>query len=381
MISHEEFALRRNKVLSYLAELSANDNKAYKAVFRSGERKIFSNDVHYTFRADSNFYYLTGFKEPNAIAVLDPNAENPFALYVEPQDPEYEIWEGYRAGLEGAIRDYQADIAYEADDYDENLEPDSNKASSKTKDINSFVHSLRSIKSAAELDLMRKSAAIAIQAHQVAHDIITPGIYEYEVEAALLAVFRSQGASGWSYPPIVAAGVNSCILHYTENSKRIDSDDLILIDAGCEWEYYASDITRVHHASDHMSKEQQDIYDIVLAANKQAITSVKPGNSLADTHRVASAIIAEGLHNLGYIKDKNNPEQLKEFYMHGTGHSLGIDVHDVGVDKKSTKYVPGMVCTVEPAIYIRNKKIGIRIEDDVVVNKDGCEVITSNLEK
>jgi Xaa-Pro aminopeptidase len=372
MISKEEFKARRDKVLSYLAELSRNDKQQYKAVLHSGQQKLFSNDVNYPFRADSNFYYLTGFCEPNAIAVLDPSSSHPFALYVAAKDPEHEIWEGYRAGLEGAIRDYQADIAYEFDDY---------KEPKAIKDISAFIHSLRSIKSAAELDLMRKSAAIAVQAHQVAHDLITPGIYEYEVEAALLAVFRSQGASGWSYPPIVASGANSCILHYINNDKRIDSDDLILIDAGCEFEYYASDITRVHHASDQMSKQQQDIYDVVLEANKQAIASVKPGQSLANTHQIATNIIAEGLFDLRYIKDKNNTEQIKEFYMHSTGHSLGIDVHDLGVDKKTTKYIPGMVCTIEPAIYIKDKQIGIRIEDDVIVTKDACEVITANLEK
>lgn len=371
MIKHEEFKTRRTKVLKYLEEISSTQK--YRAIFKSGEQKIFSNDVHYPFRANSDFYYLTGFKEPNAIAVLDPFSEHPFSLYVEAKDPQHEIWEGYRAGLEGAIQDYKADIAYEIDDF---------KADeTRDKNISDLVHALRSVKSDFELDLMRKSAAIAIQAHKVAKEIITPGIYEYEVEAALLAVFRSQGASGWSYPPIVASGANSCILHYTENNKRIGLDDLILIDAGCEFEYYASDITRVHHASQQMSKEQKDLYEIVLAANKAAIKTVKPGNTLLDTHKTASQIIADGLHELRYIKDRHDPEELKKFYMHGTGHSLGIDVHDVGIDKKTTKYIPGMVCTIEPGIYIKDKEIGIRIEDDVAVTNTGFEVLTANLEK
>ncbi len=170
-------------------------------------------------------------------------------------------------------------------------------------------------------------------------------------------------------------------MHYIKNDKIIAKDDLILIDAGAEYNYYASDITRVHAASGTMSRQQQDIYDLVVEAQRQAIASIKPGSSLLETHDVASVVIGEGLANLGYIKDKNDPEQIKKYYMHSTGHSLGIDVHDVGVDKKTTKYVPGMVCTVEPGIYIKDKKIGVRIEDDIVVTNTGSENLSAGMEK
>lgn len=381
MISKEEFKQRREKVLNYLRDCSDCDGKKYKAVFNSGEQKTFANDVKYPFRVDSDFYYLTGFTEPDSICVLDPFSDNPFQLYVQDIDPLHAIWEGHREGLEGAKKNFHADASYESDDFNDRQEPDTNKNSSETKDALGFVHTLRTVKSKAELDLMRKSAAIAVQAHRVAKEIITPGIYEYEVEAALNQVFRSKGGSGWAYPAIVASGKNSCVLHYTDNNKIIEKNDLILIDAGCEYEYYASDITRVHHASDSMSQEQKDIYDLVLASQKAAIETVKPGSSFIETHDAAAKVIAEGLQDLGYIKDKNNIEEVKKYFMHGTGHSIGMDVHDCGIENKTHKYVPGMVTTVEPGIYIAEKNIGVRIEDDIVVTKDSYENLTADLVK
>ncbi len=380
MITPTEFKTRRQKVLDYLKAKSDSDGKAYKSVLKSGSEKIFSNDVHYPFRVDSDFYYLTGFREPDAICVLDPHADNPFTLYVQPVDPKHEIWDGPREGVLGAKKNFQADAAYEYDEFEDPVSQ-SPSHSGTTFDALGFIHSLRSIKSAAEIQVMRRSAQIAIQAHRVAKEMITPGIYEYELEAALNQVFRSQGGNGWAYPSIVASGENSCILHYIKNNKIIEKNDLILIDAGAEFEYYASDITRVHAASGTMTSEQQDIYDLVVEAQRQAIASIKPGSSLMETHEVAVEVITNGLVELKYIRDRKDPEQLKKYYMHSTGHSLGIDVHDVGVDKKTTKYVPGMVCTVEPGIYIRDKKIGVRIEDDVVVTNNGCENLTEALEK
>lgn len=372
MISPGEFKSRRNKVLDYLKDLSQKDKKQYKAVFKSGALKVFANDVRYPFRADSDFYYLTGFTEPDAICVLDPAANNPFSLYVQPIDPKHEIWDGPRTGIEGAKSIYQADAAYDCHEYKDNGD---------IKDLLEFVHSLRTIKSEAELALMRKAAAVAIQGHRVAKEILTPGIYEYELEAVLNQVFRSQGGNGWAYPSIVAAGENSCILHYINNNKVIAKDDLVLIDAGAEYEYYASDITRVHAASGTMNQEQKDIYDLVIEAQKEAIKTIKPGGSFPETHATAMKVIGEGLADLGYIKDKNDQEQIKKYYMHSTGHSLGIDVHDPGIDKKTTKYIPGMVTTVEPGIYIRDKKIGVRIEDDILVTKDYNENLTEAMDK
>lgn len=380
MISKEEFASRRKKVLEYLKDLSQKQGKNLKAVFKSGRQKTFSNDVHYPFRVNSDFYYLTGFTEADSVCVLDPHADRPFTLYVQPMDPMYTIWEGHREGLKGALENFNADAAYEADDFNDTTYPNSNKKASQTHDITDFVHSLRSVKSEAEISVMRKAAAISVQAHRVIKDEIFPGAFEYEVEAKINHVFRSQGASGWAYPAIVAAGADTCVLHYTTNHKQIQKGDLVLVDAGCEYQYYASDITRTFSAGE-MSQEQQDVYDIVLAAQKAAIDSVKPGNSFQDTHDITCKIIGEGLAELKYIKDKNDPAQIKQYYMHGTGHSLGIDVHDVGIDKKSTKYVPGMVTTIEPGIYIREKAIGIRIEDDVLVTNNAFDVLTEGLEK
>ncbi|MCE2929753.1 MAG: aminopeptidase P family protein [Candidatus Caenarcaniphilales bacterium] len=381
MISKNEFKERRNKVLNFLADLSKEEKVNYKAVLKSGSQKTFANDVKYPFRVDSDFYYLTGFAEPDSVLVLDPHASNPYQLYVQAHDPLHAIWEGHREGLEGAKKNFDCDAAYDVDDFNEEKEPNTNKKSSSTKDVLDFVHSLRTIKSNAEIALMKKSAQISIQAHRVAQEICTTGIYEYELEAVLCQVFRSQGASGWAYPPIVASGANTCILHYTENNQIIKAGDLVLIDAGSEYQYYASDITRVFAADGKMTSEQKDVYDVVLQSQLAAIESVKAGGSFAQTHDLTTAIIAEGLKNLGYIKDKNNPEEIKKYYMHGTGHSLGMDVHDCGVDKKTSVYIPGMVTTIEPGIYIRDKNIGIRIEDDVLVTKDGYEVLTQELAK
>lgn len=374
-ITKEEFAKRRTKVLHYLENLNelpdGSKPASKKIIIHSGKEKTFSNDVHYPFRADSDFYYLTGFTEPDSALVLDAESETPFSLYVRPKDSSREIWDGPRAGLDGAK-------AYGADKVHEIKDVPSDEGFICVKE---FIHSLRSIKSEAEIELMRKSNDIAIQAHRMIHETMTPGIFEYEVEATLNHVFRSQGASGWSYPAIVASGANSCILHYINNSKQIANDDVVLVDAGCEYQYYASDITRVYPASGSFTQQQQDVYDVVLEAQNRAIKSVKPGTSFKDTHEIACATIADGLHNLGYIKDPQNHEELKKYYMHGTGHSLGIDVHDCGVDKLSSKYVPGMVTTIEPGAYIADLGIGVRIENNVLVTKDGHEDLTAALER
>lgn len=376
MISKEEFKQRREKVLSFLEEISKRDNKSYKYAVKSGEQKNFSNDVNYPFRVDSDFYYLTGFKESNAIAVLDPSSDNPYSMFTEAVDPHHTIWEGHREGLEGVVQNFDVQKAFDTDEYREENFPNH-----KEQDLRKFVHSLRSIKSEAEIKLMQKSADIAVQAHRMAKEIITPGIYEYEVEAKLNEVFRAKGATGWAYPGIVAAGTNSCILHYITNNEKIGKNDLILIDAGAEYEMYASDITRVHAASGEFSKEQQDVYDVVLAAQEKAIELMKPGNSFQEVNDIVTITIGDGLQNLGYIKDKNDPKQIKKYYMHSAGHSLGIDVHDVGVDRKTTKYIPGMVSTIEPGIYIKDKKIGVRIEDDILITKDGNKNLTEALAK
>ncbi len=376
MISKEEFKSRREKVLTFLSALSDRDKAQYKYVIRSGEQKNFSNDVFYPFRVDSDFYYLTGFKEANAVSVLDPNSDNPFTMFVEDIDPNHTIWEGHREGIAGAIKNFEADAAFDIDSYKE-----SKLDEKKQTELTNFVHSLRSIKSEAEIALMQKSADIAVQAHRMAKEIISPGIYEYEVEAKLNEVFRAKGSSGWAYPAIVASGKNSCVLHYTQNNEKIKKDDLILIDAGAQYEMYASDITRVHAATGSMTKEQQDVYDVVLEAQLKAIETIKTGNDFQETNNLVTQVIGEGLKNLGYIKDKNDINQIRKYYMHSAGHSLGIDVHDLGVDRKTTKYIPGMVTTIEPGIYIKEKNIGVRIEDDILVTADYNRNLTSSLAK
>lgn len=376
MISKAEFKERRTKVLGFLEEISKRDKKSYKFAIKSGQQKNYSNDVNYPFRVDSDFFYLTGFNEPNAVAILDPNSENSYSMYVDAVDPLHTVWEGHREGLDGVTKNFGVEKAFDSDEF-----KDENFPNHKEQDLRKFVHSLRSIKSKAEIELMQKSADIAVQAHRMAKEVITPGVFEYEVEAKLNEVFRSQGASGWAYPGIVASGENSCILHYITNNEKIEKNDLILIDAGAEYEMYASDITRVHAANGEFSKEQQDVYDVVLEAQNKAIEMIKPGNSFQEMNDLVTITIGDGLQNLGYIKDKHDPNQIKKYYMHSAGHSLGIDVHDVGVDRKTTKFVPGMVTTIEPGIYIKDKKIGIRIEDDVLVTKDGNRNLTEALAK
>jgi Xaa-Pro aminopeptidase len=373
MISKEEFKNRRSKVLNFIKELEIEDNYK-KLVIHSGKVKNFSNDVNYPFRANSDFYYLTGFTEANAVAVLDPNSDNPFTMYVESPDPLHSIWEGSREGPQGAVKNFHADKAFDIDEFtDKDFNND-------TKALN-FVHSLRSIKSEAEIAIMQKSCDVAIQAHRVAKEIITPGIYEYEIEAKLNEVFRSQGASGWSYPAIVAAGKNSCVLHYTENNAKIDEKDLILIDAGCQYAYYASDITRVYSAQQEFTREQKDIYDLVLDTQLQAIKTIQPGKSFQETNETVTRLIGEGLKELGYIKDASDEKRIKQYYMHSAGHSLGIDVHDLGIDRKTGVYVPGVVTTIEPGIYIKEKNIGVRIEDNILVTANGNKNLTEALAK
>ncbi len=366
IIPLEEFKQRRNKVLTYLAE------QGKRLLIRSGKEKIYSNDVHYPFRVDSDFYYLSGIDEPEAALVLDPKAQHPYTLYLQPPNPEREIWEGPYMSFDKA-RSMGADLVLDIAKLEE-----TDDGYLGNRDI---VHSLRSIKSNAELACIRKACQISLQAHEVLRQELNAGIYEYELEASLHNVFRSQGARGWAYPSIVASGANACILHYTANDSLIRSGDLVLVDAGAEFEYYASDITRVYAVDGKMTKQQQDIYDLVLAAQQAAITTIKPGSSFKATHEAASRVIAEGLKQLGYIKDSQNPEELKRYYMHGTGHSLGLDVHDRGiarVKEKDTAYVPGMVTTVEPGIYIREIGLGVRIEDDVLVTNDDHEILSGS---
>lgn len=408
------------------------------AIFRSAPMAVMHNDVEYNFRQDSDFFYLTGFNEPNAVAVLAPHhEEHRFVLFVQPKDLEKETWTGYRVGVEAAKERFGADVVYSIDELDEKLPqyleksdriyyrlgrdrafngkilnhwqklmavyPKKGIGPTAIEDPAPLLHSMRQVKSSAELERMRKAAEIAIAAHQRARDFARPGRYEYEVEAEIEHTFRLQGALGPAYPSIVASGANACILHYTENTRQMQDGELLLIDAGCAYDYYNSDITRTFPVGKTFTPEQKIIYEIVLEAQLQATAQVQPDNPYSQIHDTAVRVIVEGLISLGLlqgdIEEIIKEEKYKPFYMHRTGHWLGLDVHDVGVYQHGDtphNLEPGQVLTVEPGIYIspvlkpvegqpevdpRWHGIGIRIEDDVLVTATGCDVLTAGMPK
>jgi Xaa-Pro aminopeptidase len=399
-----------------------------------------NRDVHYPYRQDSDFYYLTGFPEPEAVAVLAPGGEHEFLLFCRERDPQMEIWHGRRAGPKGAMDRYGVDNAHPVAEIDkllppllENRErvfhaigynPDFDrrvmgwinqvrgKARAGVRAPTTFValehllHEMRLRKAPEEVEVMRESARIAAEAHRQAMRVCRPDMMEYELEAEILRVFLHNGA-GWSYPSIVGGGDNSCILHYTENNAPLNDGEIVLIDAGAELDGYASDITRSFPINGRFSGEQRAIYQLVLAAQKAAIDKVRPGCHFNEPHDVAVRALTEGLVALGLLHGEAEAlieeERHKALYMHRTGHWLGMDVHDVGDYKTGEDwrvFEPGMVTTIEPGLYIpaggkivdahwarlgvcleteldeRWWRIGIRIEDDVLVTADGNEILT-----
>ena len=390
-----------------------------------------NGDVEYNYRPDSDFFYLTGFAEPESVAVLIPGRDaGEYVLFVRERDPEREIWLGKRAGPAGATADYGADDAFPITDIDEilpgllerrmrvfctmglNLEFDQRligwlnvlraQARSGLQPPQEFValdhvlHDMRLYKSRAELALMRRSGDIAAAAHVRAMRFCQPGRMEFEVMAELLHEFHRHGAD-ISYHPIVGGGANSCVLHYSANDARLRDGDILLVDAGCEYGYYASDITRTYPINGRFSREQRLIYEVVLEAQHAAIAQVKPGNHWNEPHDAAVRTITQGLKRIGLLRGSLasliRAGAYKKFFMHRTGHWLGMDVHDVGDYKVADEwrvFEPGMVLTVEPGIYIpggtrgvpkRFYNIGVRIEDDVVVTRAGCEVLTAAVPK
>jgi Xaa-Pro aminopeptidase len=423
-VAKDEFARRRR----HLTRLMGRDSIAILAAAPVRHR---NNDVEYDYRQDSDFHYLTGFGEPEAVAVLIPDREQAeYILFVRERDPARETWDGKRAGPEGAVRDYGADDAFPIGDIDEilpgllenrtkvfyvmgaNVEFDQRVVSwvnglrtqaSKGRPapqefvaLDHVLHDMRLFKSRAEIELMRESARIAAAAHVRAMRFCRPGRQEYEVMAELVHEFRRHNADT-SYHPIVGSGPNSCVLHYRDNDQTMKDGDLLLVDAGCEYECYASDITRTYPVGGRFSPEQRAVYEIVLEANEAAIAQVKPGNHWNDPHMAAVHVVTRGLVKLGLLKGRLSKLEregaYRRFFMHRTGHWLGMDVHDVGDYKVGDEWrvlEPGMVMTVEPGIYIpagtrgvpkRMGDIGIRIEDDVVVTRTGAEVLTSNAPK
>ena len=393
-----------------------------------------NRDADYKFRSDSSFFYLTGFAEPEAVAVIetfDTEEEGySYSLFCRERDREMEIWNGYRAGVDGAVDDYDADEAYAIDLLDDEiLEKLQNKdklfyrigqqadfdarvakwistASGESRkgasvpaqviQLDRIIDELRLHKSADELELMQIASDISAEAHTRAMQMVKPGMMEYALEAELNYVFGKNGCVP-SYNSIVGGGANGCILHYVENDKELKDGDLVLIDAACEYQLYASDITRTFPVNGKFSPEQKALYEVILKAQIAAIDAVRVGNSYKEPHHVAVRIMVQGLLDLGLmqgnLEEIIQKESFRQFYMHGTGHWLGMDVHDVGsykVDGDWRPYEEGMVVTVEPGLYIapddetvdaKWRGIGIRIEDDVAVTKNGPRVLTAAVVK
>ncbi|MDM1246986.1 Xaa-Pro aminopeptidase [Acinetobacter sp. R933-2] len=403
------------------------------AIIATSPEVMRNRDADYKFRADSSFFYLTGFSEPEAVAIIETDAtceDYSYSLFCRERNREMEIWNGYRAGIDGAIDDYDADEAYAIDLLDEEIiekllnkeklfyrigqraEFDARvsqwiaKATGESRrgaavpaqiiQLDQIVDEMRLHKSAKEIQLMQIASEISAEAHTRAMQTVRPNMMEYALEAELNYIFGKNGCVP-SYNSIVGGGENGCILHYVENNKPLKNGDLVLIDAACEYELYASDITRTFPVNGQFSPEQKALYQIVLDSQIAAIDAVRIGNSYKEPHHVAVRILVQGLLDLGImqgdLEEIIETERYRQFYMHGTGHWLGMDVHDVGSYKDQGEwrcYEEGMVVTVEPGLYIApddqtvDKKwrgIGIRIEDDVVATQNGPLVLTKNVVK
>ena len=417
------FSERRLKLSDKVLEDSA-------IIVASALVKARISDTDYAYRQDSNFYYLSGYEEPDSLLLIRPSSDKEkFIIFCRDRDPLREQWDGFRTGQEGAVQQYGADNAYSINSLDQMMpdllagvkniyfsmsapcgvdikishwmedirkntragaEPPNNLLS-----LDSILHEMRLIKEDHEMNLMKKAADITTEAHIRAMQAVTPGMYEYQLEAEYLYAFNKNGARSPAYNSIVGGGNNSCILHYVENNDELKDGDLVLVDAGCEYQYYASDVTRTFPVNGKFSPEQKEIYSIVLEAHRQSMEQAKPGNKWNLMHEKSVEVIVEGLLELGLLK--GTKEQVIEkgdyskFYMHRIGHWLGMDVHDVGGYKQDGDWrelEKGMVMTVEPGIYILDsledvddkwKGIGVRIEDDIVITDSGFEVLTPNV--
>jgi Xaa-Pro aminopeptidase len=398
------------------------------AIIPSAPVRLRNHDVDYPYRQDSDFLYLTGFPEPESVAVLMPGrGEGQFVLFCRKRDPKKETWHGRRAGPKGAVDGYGADDAFPIGDIDDilpglleqrvriyytmgrdeafdhrlmgwikRLRENSRsgiQAPHEFVSVEYLLHDMRLYKSRAETSAMKKAANASVSAHERAMRACRPGMHEYEIEAELLYEFHRAGMVP-AYPPIVAGGANGCILHYTENAARLQDGDLLLIDAGAESEGYASDITRTFPVNGRFSSPQREAYELVLEAHGAAIEKVRPGNHWNDPHDAAVKVLTKGLIGLGLLKGK--PAKLikngdyRKFYMHRTGHWLGLDVHDVGdykIDEEWRLLEAGMTMTIEPGLYIPAKSrvskrwwtLGIRIEDNVQVTRESHQILTEPL--
>lgn len=416
----EHYMKRRKQLASMM--------KSGVAVIPTAPERLRNRDAHYPYRFDSYFYYLTGFKEPEGVLVIVAEQAESVKqiLFCRAKDPEREIWDGFRFGPDRAKDAFGFDEAYAISEIDKILPEllgnqttvfaalgndaawdqritgwvnqvraqsrNGVTAPGEIHDYRTLLDEMRLIKDDNELQIMRHAAEISVQAHRRAMQATCPDRYEYEVEAELLYTFYRHGAQSPAYTSIVAGGANACILHYIDNNAQLKQGDLLLIDAGCELEGYASDITRTFPVSGRFSSAQKDIYQLVLAAQMAAIEQVRPGNTWNDPHQAALRVLAQGFVDFGLCQGSVDSvlesEDYKRFYMHRTGHWLGLDVHDVGEYKQQGEWRtlrPGMTLTVEPGSYIRAAEnvpqhfwdIGVRIEDDVLVTASGNELLTA----
>jgi Xaa-Pro aminopeptidase len=422
-VSKIDFSLRRKALFQKLGK--------GVVVLVAPEEPLRNQDVHYAFRQNSNLYYMTGFSEPHSLALLAGASEKRFQIFVHPKDKLRELWEGRITGPEKAKTLLGADFAapslpegpfdtafiealLEADRvyYRLGLDAEMDKRVLRLMaqamrrlgrtgrslwpihDPDEIFGELRSIKSKPEVDRLQKAADISCEAHQNAMRIAKPGMFEYQVEAALFHAFRGNGAGRLGYESIVASGPNACVLHYRNNDRRMEEGDLLLIDAGGEYDYYTADITRTFPVSGRFSEAQADVYQAVLEAQKSCISMARPGKTLREIHAHAIEVLTEQLKKLKVLKGPTasliKKREFAAYYPHGTGHWLGMDVHDIGkyyMEKydQPRKLVPGMVFTIEPGLYFgldskapaRFKGIGVRIEDDILVTQNGCKVLTS----
>lgn len=405
------------------------------AIIPAAREKTRSYDTEYKFRQDSDFWYLTGFPEPDALAVIDPqNKKSPYTLYVRPRDPLMETWFGRREGVDGATKNYGANSAFSVERFEKDLpklleghdrlyyrfavdpELDQKILGYLTEqrvrrlktaypphtiiDPTPLIGEMRLHKSPDEVELMQKSANIAAEAHILAMKKVKPGMNEGQVEALMEAYMKDKGASGVAYNSIVGGGENATILHYVENNMPLKDGDLILIDAGAEYQGYASDITRTFPINGKFTPAQREVYDVVLDVQLKCIDFTKTGNTVKARQEYSIELLTEGMVKLGLLKGKTNDLIKKKaylkYYMHGVGHYLGLDVHDAGryftdqQARNSKPFAPGMVLTVEPGIYVpaddrsapaKYRGIGIRIEDDVLVTEDGNRNLTAKVTK
>ena len=402
------------------------------AIFPSALQAMRTHSTEYRYRQDANFYYLTGFEEPEAVCVIAPDhPEHQYVLFVRPRAPEQEVWTGKRAGVEGAKEHFGADEAYPIEEFDEKIseyigtserlyygfgadEAFNQKIVQLLKgyrrhrlregtgpnvliDPTDILAEMRLVKDEVELGRIRKAVDISVEAHTAAMGAVRPGMYEYELESLIDSIYRKSGGTGPAFLTIVAKGANATTLHYTTNDCQIEDGDLVLIDAGCEYQYYCGDITRTFPANGKFTEAQRAIYQAVLDVQCEIIESIGPDVSIGDPVQKAIEMLTEAMLELGLLcgeKEKIIEEkEYRKFYMHSVGHMLGVEIHDVAKTREGEEYKtfqPGMVMTVEPGLYIDPDSenvpseylgIGVRIEDNILVTESGCEVLTAAVPK